>query len=79
MERQVKEYEDQHQGNGQHHREAVFGLLHLLEFAAPLGAVRRLEQRRYFSLRFGDGAGQIALLHAELHRDEPPPLLPRDR
>ena len=56
-----------------------FGLLHLLELAAPDRAIRGLEEVLGRGLGFGHGAGQVAAADAELERDQPLPLLAIDR
>ena len=75
MERQVQHDQDQAQRQRDDVHQPVLGLLHFLEFAAPLGAVGGLEQRGGLGLRLGHGAGQVALAHAELDGDQPVALL----
>ena len=60
-------------------QQAMLGLLHLLELAAPFGAVGAVEQVGRLLLGLGDGAGQIAAAHAELDGDQALALLAVNR
>ncbi len=56
----------------------MLGLLHLLELAAPYGAIRGLQQRGRFLLRLGHGGGQVSPAHAEFDGDQAITLFARD-
>ena len=74
---------EQHQDHGQRGRhdehQAMLGLLHLLELAAPHGPVRGIEELLGPLLGFGHGAGQVAVADAELEGDQPFALLAINR
>ena len=74
-ERQVEHDQDHAQRERDDPHQPGFGLLHLLELAAPDGTVRRLEQILGLLLRFGNRAGQVAAADAELDRDQAVALL----
>ena len=78
-ERDIQQDENQAERQRDDDHQALLGLLHFLELAAPDRVVRGLEELRCAVLGLCHGAGQVAAADAELDRDQPLSLFAIDR
>ena len=74
----VEQHEDQAAGQRDDDLQLRLGLLHVLEFAAPLEPVGGWNQAGGFLPSLGHGAGQVAAADVELDGDQPPALFAID-
>ncbi len=80
MEGQIQQHEDQSQRQRDDEHQPPFAFFHLLEFAAPFGAITERNQVLLTcALRIADRAGQVAVANAELDGHQARALFAGDR